>query len=119
MPIAALRGMAVLPGMLIHFDISRELTKTAVQKAMAEDATVFLATQKNQDVDIPEKEDLYQIGTIATIKQLIKLPGGVLRVLVSGTGRGRLLEVEKEGAYLCGQVEICLDEPDEIGRAHV
>ncbi len=113
MPIAALRGMAVLPGMLIHFDISRELTKTAVQRAMAEDATVFLATQKNQDVDIPEKEDLYQIGTIATIKQLIKLPGGVLRVLVSGTGRGRLLEVEKEGAYLCGQVEICLDEPDE------
>ena len=112
-PVAVLRGMAVLPGMLIHFDISREFTKAAVQKAMAEDATIFLATQKNQEMDIPEQEDVYQIGTIATIKQLIKLPGGVLRVLVSGTGRGRLLDIEQVGTYLCGQVEICLDEPDE------
>ena len=112
-PVAVLRGMAVLPGMLIRFDISREFTKAAVQKAMAEDATIFLATQKNQEMDIPEQEDVYQIGTIATIKQLIKLPGGVLRVLVSGTGRGRLLDIEQVGTYLCGQVEICLDEPDE------
>lgn len=113
MPVVALRGMTVLPGMLIHFDINRDFTKAAVQKAMMEDAMVFLVTQKNVDAEMPEIEELYEIGTVAVIKQLIKLPGGVLRVMVSGMNRGRLLSLEQEDHHLTGSVEVCIDVLDE------
>lgn len=114
MPIVALRGMTVLPGMLIHFDVSREFTKAAVQKAMREDAMVFLVPQKKQDAEIPEIDELYEVGTVAMVKQLLKLPGGLLRVMVSGVNRGRLVHAEMGETHIHGTVEICVDSMENI-----
>lgn len=117
-PVIALRGITVLPGMLIHFDINRKSTSKAANKAMEGDQIAFLVTQKDPEVDIPTCKDLYSIGTIAKIKQIIKLPGDVLRVLVSGIERGELLELYEEETYLKGEVSTftdnSLDELNEI-----
>ena len=74
LPVVALRGMTVLPEMVIHFDVSREKSIAAVQEAMVEDQKIFLVTQKNADIEDPGQEELYQVGTVGTIKQIIKLP---------------------------------------------
>ena len=82
LPAIALRGLAVLPEMIQHFDISREKSVNAVENAMIGEQKVFLVAQRNPEVEEPEAEDLYQIGTIARIKQLVKIPGGLIRVMV-------------------------------------
>ena len=112
-PVIALRGMTVLPGMMIHFDISRDITKKAVEKAMLNDQIVFLTAQKDADIDVPDYHDLYNMGCISTVKQLIKLPGDVYRVLVSGLQRGYLDQVDLYEGYLDG--EICPIEDETIG----
>ena len=91
MPVVALRGLTVLPGMTIHFDVSREKSVRAVEKAMVGDQQVFLTAQKDPDVEQPAADQLYAMGTVSMVKQLVKMPGGIVRVMVEGISRGELL----------------------------
>ena len=110
LPMVALRGMTILPEMVVHFDVSRERSIAAVQEAMVEGQKVFLTAQKSLDTENPGVEDVYEIGTVATVRQIIKLPRQILRVLISGETRGRLKEIEFSDPYLRAQVEILSEE---------
>ena len=113
-PVVALRGMTVLPEMVVHFDVSRKRSVEAVQEAMTSDQKVFLVTQREMDVEDPEEGDLYRVGTVATIKQIMKLPRQILRVLVSGEERAVLNCVEVSEPYLRGYVTVLDDSGTEI-----
>lgn len=104
LPVVALRGLTILPEMVIHFDVSRERSMEAVQEAMKEDQKVVLVSQKSVETENPGVEDLFEMGCIASIKQVIKLPKNILRVLVSGVQRARLVELELKTPYLRGKV---------------
>lgn len=104
LPMLALRDIAVLPGMLVHFDINRKISIQAVEQAMKSDQLVFTALQKDAAVDDPKQEDLYQVGCIARIKQIIKLPGNLIRVLVTGEERGELDYLVSVSPYFSAQV---------------
>ncbi len=104
MPIVALKGMTVLPGSLIHFDINRPITIAAIEDAMLEDQMVFVVTQLDEENDMPKQEDLYEVGTIAMVKQLIRLPGNVIRVMISGITRAVLQDVVESEPRLYGEV---------------
>ncbi|WP_313180389.1 endopeptidase La [Lacrimispora sp.] len=114
MPVIALRGMTVLPKMMLHFDISRTKSIAAVEKAMVGDQRVCLVTQKNSEEADPGIEDLYQIGTVALIKQLVKLPNNVIRVMVEGMERAELLTLDSEEPMLIGEIEKALEADDSI-----
>ena len=114
MPVIALRGMTVLPKMMLHFDISRTKSIAAVEKAMVGDQKVCLVTQKNSEETDPGIEDLYQVGTVALIKQLVKLPNNVIRVMVEGMERVELLTLDSEEPMLIGEVEKTLEADDSI-----
>lgn len=114
MPVIALRGMTVLPKMMLHFDISRTKSIAAVEKAMVGDQKVCLVTQKNSEEADPGIEDLYQIGTVALIKQLVKLPNNVIRVMVEGMERAELLTLDSEEPMLIGEIEKALEADDSI-----
>ena len=90
MPTVALRGMTILPGMVQHFDVSRKKSIAAVEKAMLGDQKLFLVSQKRPEIPEPELDDLYQIGTVAVVKQLVKLPSKSVRVLVEGLDKAEL-----------------------------
>ena len=109
LPMVALRGMTIMPEMVVHFDVSRERSIAAIQEAMVEEQKIFLTAQKSIDTEDPGAEDVYEIGTVGTIKQIIKLPKHIVRVLVSGEVRGRLKKIEYKDPYLRAQVEI-IDE---------
>ncbi|MCI5901923.1 MAG: endopeptidase La [Blautia sp.] len=109
-PTIALRGTTILPGMIVHFDVSRDRSKKAIEAAMLRDQKVFLVTQKDPEVETPGMDDLYQIGVTAYVKQVVKLPQNLLRVLVEGIEKGRLLGLEEESLYLCGQVSLIEEE---------
>jgi ATP-dependent Lon protease len=96
--------MVILPGMVIHFDISKKVSIHAVEEAMKNDEKVFLVTLKNNEVDEPEQEDLYEVGVIAQIKQLIKMPNQIVRVLVEGIERAGLQEIVSRTDYYMVQV---------------
>lgn len=104
MPILALRGMAVLPGMLIHLDVSREITKCAIEYAMAGDGTIFITAQREEDVESPSFYDLHEIGVIAKVRQEVKLKGNVVRLMVSTRGRGRMLSLNQTKPFLLGDI---------------
>ena len=104
-PVIALRGLTVLPRMMIHFDISRPKSIAAVEKAMVGDQRIFLVTQRNNEDMNPNQEGLYQMGTIAVVKQLVKLPGKVVRVMVEGVERAELICLDSEEPALIGEVE--------------
>ena len=91
MPTVALRGMTILPGMVQHFDVSRPKSIAAVEKAMLGDQKLFLVSQKRPEIPDPELSDLYQIGTVSVVKQLVKLPSKNVRVLVEGLEKAELL----------------------------
>ena len=113
MPVIALRGLAVLPGMTISFDISRKKSIAAVEKAMVSDQKVCLVAQKDPENMEPAMEDLYHIGTVSYIKQLVKMPGGVVRVMAEGQDRAELLDLDSEEPALIGEVLITGEkEPD-------
>ena len=117
LPTVALRGMTIMPEMVVHFDISRERSIAAVQEAMVEDQKIFLVLQRDQDAEDPGLEEMYEVGTVASVRQIIKLPKKILRVLVAGETRGILKSIEYKTPYLRTEVEI-LDESDfQIGRA--
>lgn len=106
MPIVALRGMTILPDTLIHFDINRKITINAVEMAMEQDQQVLLLMQKDPNVEDPKLDDLYSVGTVAEIKQLIKLPGDIIRVMVQGLERAEVCELYTDQPYLYGEVEV-------------
>lgn len=105
LPAIALRGLTVLPKMMVHFDISREKSIAAVEKAMVEDQKVFLITQKQADIAEPERMDLFQIGCIAMVKQLVKMPGKIIRVMVEGLERAEIVDMDMEGPCLMAEIE--------------
>ena len=111
MPVVALRGLTILPEMVVHFDVSRECSINAVNAAMEEEGQkIFLTTQKDPEIDMPEAEDLHKIGCVAVIKQIIKLPKNILRVLVAGEYRAEFTEFETTDPYY--RAIIC-ELPDE------
>lgn len=105
MPAVALRGLTILPGMVQHFDISREKSIRAIETAMMGNQKVYLVTQRHPEQEAPAVADLYQMGTISQIKQLVKMPGGIIRVMVEGEKRAALLTLFEEGPYLEAEVE--------------
>lgn len=98
-PMIPLRGISIFPSMVLHFDIGREKSINALEKAMIMKQQIFLATQKDENTDLPTIDDFYHVGTIAKIKQMLKLPGDSIRVLVEGVSRGEIKEVVLEVPY--------------------
>ena len=105
MPAVALRGLTILPGLVQHFDISREKSVRAVETAMMGDQKVYLVTQRNPQQEVPTAADLYQMGTVSQIKQIVKMPNGILRVMVEGLERAALLTLFEDGQYLEAEIE--------------
>lgn len=99
LPLLPLRGILVFPYMVIHLDVGRERSMAAIEEAMLGDRIILLVSQKETDIDSPTQEDLYEMGTVAEIKQLLKLPGGTMRVLVEGISRGKILNFLQEDPY--------------------
>lgn len=111
LPMVALRGMTIMPEMVVHFDVSRQRSIAAIQEAMVEDQKIFMVTQKEIETENPKQEDLFEVGTVGTIKQIIKLPKHIVRVLVAGETRGVLSKIEYEDPYLRAEVEV-IDDSD-------
>ncbi|MFQ7527537.1 MAG: endopeptidase La [Mediterraneibacter gnavus] len=109
----ALRGMTIMPEMVVHFDVSREKSIAAIQEAMAGDQKIFLVAQRSIETDDPTQEDVYEVGTVGTIKQIMKLPKHIVRVLVSGETRGILKQLQQDTPYLQAEVEV-IDESDLV-----
>ncbi len=104
LPVLALRGLMVFPHMVLHFDVGRHKSVAALEKAMMENQQIFLVAQRDAEVEEPELKDLCQVGTIATVKQVMNLPGDNLRVLVEGEARGTLKRIEQQEPFLIGTV---------------
>ena len=118
LPMVALRGMTIMPEMVVHFDVSRERSIAAIQEAMVEEQKIFLTAQRSIETEEPGQDDVYEVGTVGTIKQLIKLPKHIVRVLVSGEMRGILRKIEQADPYLRAEVELIdesgLEIPDDL-----
>ncbi len=118
-PAVALRGVTVIPDMVVHFDISRDKSKKAVEKAMLEDQKIFLVTQRDPEkTDGYHLEDLYTIGTIAEIRQVIKMPKNILRILVEGIEKAELTGFAEEEPYILAEVITFEKEPVEAIEAN-
>lgn len=114
MPVVALRGLTILPGMVLHFDVNRPKSVAAVEKAMVGDQRLFLVAQRHPEIVDPELGELYQVGTVAVVKQLVKLPGKVVRVLVEGLERGELLCLDSEEPALIGEIGSIETDGEEL-----
>ena len=113
LPMVALRGMTILPEMVIHFDVSRARSIEAIQRAMqSKEQKIFLVAQRELNIDNPKQEDVYEVGTVATVKQIAKMSKNVFRVLVVGEQRARLLQIEEEDPAL--QAEVYLIEDNDV-----
>lgn len=110
LPLIPLRGISIFPNMIIHFDVGREKSKAAIETAMDNQIEIFLSTQKDYEIEEPEFDDIFEIGTICKIKQIIKLPNNVIRVLVEGIDRGRLISIKDKDEYIESEVER-IEEP--------
>lgn len=114
MPAVALRGLTILPGMIAHFDISRERSLRAVEEAMEQDQKIYLVTQRNVDSEDPTQEDLYQRGIVADIKQVVRLQNDVVRILVDGISRAALLGFTDNEKYLEAEICYCDSNADSL-----
>ena len=114
MPAVALRGLTILPGMIAHFDISRERSLRAVEEAMEQDQKIYLVTQMNVDSEDPTQEDLYQMGIVADIKQVVRLQNDVVRILVDGISRAALLGFTGNEKYLEAEICYCDSNADSL-----
>ena len=114
MPAVALRGLTILPGMIAHFDISRERSLRAVEEAMEQDQKIYLVTQRNVDSEDPTQEDLYQMGIVADIKQVVRLQNDVVRILVVGISRAALLGFTGNEKYLEAEICYCDSNADSL-----
>ncbi|MDY4516713.1 MAG: endopeptidase La [Lachnospiraceae bacterium] len=119
LPVVALRGMTILPSMIVHFDISREKSMTAVEQAMLDKQELFVVTQKDPEAAKPGQSDLYRVGTVVMIKQLMRLPNNILRVLVEGIARAELLTLDENQKYLLAEVAVFEEMRDgELDEHH-
>lgn len=114
MPAVALRGLTILPGMIAHFDISRERSLRAVEEAMEQDQKIYLVTQRNVNSEDPTQEDLYQMGIVADIKQVVRLQNDVVRILVDGISRAALLGFTGNEKYLEAEICYCDSNADSL-----
>ncbi len=115
LPAVTLRGMTVLPGAIIHFDLNRNKSIAAVEQALVTGGRIFLVTQRNAEDNDPSFEQLYHVGTVALVKQVTKLPGHIIRVLVEGIGRGSFTGInESNPKYIEAFVEETEEEKDEL-----
>ena len=120
LPMIPLRGLSVFPNMVLHFDIGREKSINALEKAMVNNQYIFLASQMDENTDLPTPDDFYHIGTIGKIKQMLKLPGDSIRVLVEGLCRGQIEEVLFEVPYFKCRIKPLQEdesEPDSEAEA--
>ena len=115
LPMVPLRGLTIMPEMIVHFDVSRESSIAAVQEAMTEEQKIFLVAQRSIETEKPTQEDVFEIGTVATVKQIMKLPKQIMRVLVEGEMRGRLINMSDEAPYLQAEVEV-IEEEESISE---
>ncbi|HHY83512.1 MAG TPA: endopeptidase La [Clostridiales bacterium] len=115
LPLLPLRGLTIFPYMVLHFDVGRAKSIAALEAAMVNDQEIFLVTQKDTKIDDPEIDDIFEVGTISKIKQLLKLPGETIRVLVEGLERGRILEYTKQEPYF----EANLVTPKKYDKAEI
>ena len=120
LPAVALRGLTIMPGMIVHFDIDRDKSVHAVERAMVKDQTLFLVKQRQAEVAEPVWDDLHPVGTIAQIKQVLKLPNHIVRVLVEAQTRAELLSIEEDDTCLVtlvrtyGKPKTELDETEKM-----
>ncbi len=116
LPFLVMRGITAFPGMTIHFDVGRDVSSHALDKAMSGEQRIFLVTQKDIMLDNPEEGDLYAIGTVALVKQMLKLPGGTTRVLTEGLYRAKILSVHQTDPCFYGRVEAVEELPYSADR---
>mgnify|MGYP000844875205 CR=1 FL=1 len=114
LPIIPLRGISIYPYMVMHFDVGREKSINALEKAMMDDSHILLCTQKDPRIDEPGVEDFYTVGTISKVRQMLKLPGGSIRVLVEGVSRGRIVEVLDNESFFEAEIENFLYDPEKV-----
>jgi len=110
LPMIPLRGLTVFPNMVLHFDIGREKSIKALEEAMMMDQMIFLSSQMEVEVDLPTGSDFYKVGTVSKIKQMLKLPGDAIRVLVEGVDRGKIVEIIEETPFFRVEIEEYIDE---------
>lgn len=117
LPLIPLRGISIFPHMVIHFDVGRDKSIQALEKAMMDDTAILLCTQVNPKVDEPTVDDFYHVGTVARVKQMLKLPGGSIRVLVEGISRGRVEKVIQEEPCFIAEIEELTYDPEKIEKS--
>ena len=110
MPVIALRGLTIFPNVLIHFDVARDISIKSLETAMTTGSPVFLVAQKDISVEVPDQRDLYVVGTISNVRQILRMPGDNVRVMVEGQARGKLLRLLRTEPYLEGEI---LELPEE------
>ena len=110
LPVLPLRGLVVFPGVVTHFDVGRLKSAKSVEEAMRADQRIFLTAQKDLSVDDPKKNDLYAVGTVAIVKQILRMPGDNMRILVEGKFRAELVDCIQSEPYLFARVEE-IEEP--------
>ncbi|MFZ5353205.1 MAG: endopeptidase La [Bacillota bacterium] len=113
-PLLPLRGLSIFPYMVLHFDVGREKSVRALEEAMINDQLIFLVTQKEAQTDLPTREDFYEVGTISKIKQLLKLPGDTIRVLVEGISRAETIDILSDDAYFLAEVHEFIEEEQAL-----
>ena len=106
MPVLALRGLTIFPNMLLHFDVGRGASIKALDEAMTQGLPIFLVAQRDLTVEEPGEKDLFTVGTVSSVKQILRLPGDNVRVMVEGSARGRLVNLSKTSPFLQGEVEV-------------
>lgn len=111
-PVIPLRGISIFPYMILHFDIGRDKSKNALEEAMLNDSLIFLTTQKDSNVDIPGKDDFNKIGTVSKVKQMLKLQGDTVRVLVEGINRAQIIEITEEEPFFEAEIEELIYEEE-------
>lgn len=116
LPLIPLRGISIFPFMVIHFDVGREKSIKALEKAMLDESSILLCTQIDPKIDNPKQDDYYKVGTISKVKQMLKLPGGNTRVLVEGLSRGKVVEILKEEPFIEAEAEVYDYDPLEIKK---
>lgn len=119
LPMIALRGVSAFPSMILNFDIERPISIAALDAAMNNDRRIFLLAQRDINVDEPEEEDLYTIGTIANIRQILRLPGGSVRVLVEGVSRASLISIVSREPFFDTEVMVIHEVKPNVSMDHV
>ena len=113
MPMLALRGLTVFPDMVLHFDVGREKSVRALDQCMLEGQTIFLVTQKDIRIEDPDMDDLYHVGTVSKVRQIFRLPGDNIRLIVEGSYRARLVDIVQSEEFLIAEIERIFETESE------